>query len=141
MLGANEALFDSDGFLHRFFDEVVEDGEDGQPDPNKLTLRAQSVVLEYPQMAEDGAPSTVNVQVPRVTLVPHSLAQIEEVKFQADFEVLVNNGELQLAFGKERGRNGTFGSIEVRLAPAELPDAMKEILDGYERALKAQIPH
>ena len=61
---------------------------------------------------------------------------------QAGFELSVVGDALTLAFGKEKGpSNGAVGSIEVTFAPGEVPEGMKELLVGYERALKAQIPH
>jgi hypothetical protein len=59
--------------------------------------------------------------------------------------------ELQLLFPKEKtgkksffGRDpqkyGTMGRIEITVSPSDMSEGMKTIVEGYEKALKSQIP-
>ncbi|WP_367990674.1 hypothetical protein AB2S62_18485 [Vibrio sp. NTOU-M3] len=36
--------------------------------------------------------------------------------------------------------NGGKAHLEVKIAAMETPDGLKYIIDGYERALRAQVP-
>ena len=96
----------------------------------------------------------IEVHVPLITLVPLSMSQIEKVKLRADFEIHISDDELQLGFPSrgstqkkglftKRGRRGkrTTGSLEITIGPHPVADGLKIIVEGYERALRTQIPH
>ena len=151
VLGANDALLDqNEGFLERFFVEEENDGPDGQPDPDKTTLRAKTVALEYPRLGNEGSIETIEVMVPLVTLVPLNQPQIEKVKMSAEFQISVMNDEVQLNFPKRSGADPkpetgievpkTVGTLEITMAPGQTPDGLRELVEGYEKVLKAQIP-
>lgn len=159
ILGANDALSDQNlEILNKYFEEDanVQQGQQANQDASKEadlphTLKARSVKVEYPQQTSEGT-KMVGVEVPLITLVPLSLSQIEKVKLSADFQIQVIEDELQLLFPKERPpgkkslfgkdpqKEGTLGRIEITITPAELSDGLKVLVEGYEKALKSQIP-
>lgn len=159
ILSANDMLSDQNlEIFNKYFeiDTNAQQGQEANQDASEEaglshTLKARSVVIEYPQQTSEGM-KMVGVEVPLISLVPLSLPQVEKVKLAADFKVQVTNDELQLLFPKERppGRKPLFGKdpqkegapgrIEITIAPGELSDGLKVLVEGYEKALKSQIP-
>ena len=164
ILSANETLMDQNlGLLDQYFEQTSAPAQqeagkpDEEPAPNLQAapgdkLRAKSVVIEYPQQTSTGV-QMVDVQVPLITLVPVTTTQIEKVTLKAEFQLSIINDELQLLFPKERppkkksflglgpSHEGTFGEIEITISPSESPAGLNELVEGYEKALKSQIPH
>lgn len=111
-------------------------------------LSAKSVIIEYPHQTKDGV-KYEQVHVPLITLVPLSMSQIKEAKLTTEFELQLVDNEVQLNFdpGKSKGKKfgkkpeSTFGRLEITISPQESSEGLKRIVEGYERALKAQIPH
>lgn len=149
ILSANDTLSDQNlEILNKYFEGL--DGQQANPD-NSATLKAKSVVVEYPQPTSGGT-KMISVDVPLITLVPLSLSQVEEVKVSADFQIQILGDELQLLFpketppgkkplfGKDPQKEGTLGRIEIRITPADMSDGLKTLVEGYEKALKSQIP-
>lgn len=159
ILSANDALSDQNlEILNKYFEgyENVQQGQEtkqGAPEQAELppTLKAKSVIVEYPQQTSEGT-KMVGVEVPLITLVPLSLSQVEKVKLTADFQIQINEDELQLLFpkehppgkkplfGKDPQKEGTLGRIEITISPADMSDGLKVLVEGYEKALKSQIP-
>jgi len=110
------------------------------------TLSPKSVVIEYPHQTANGI-EFVEVHVPLITLVPLTMSHIEKAKLSANFEMEIVNDELQLNFtNKPRGRFGrkskrTWGQLEITISPQESSEGLKQLVEGYEQALKNQIPH
>lgn len=160
ILSANDTLSDQNlEILNKYFDgdenpqpdqQVKQDTAAGQAALSGR-LKAKSVVVEYPQHTSEGT-KMVGVEVPLITLVPLSLSQVEQVKLSADFQIQIVEDELQLLFPKESppgkkplfGKNpqkdGTIGRIEITITPADMSDGLKALVEGYEKALKSQIP-
>lgn len=111
-------------------------------------LSAKSVVIEYPHQTGQGVEYT-EVHVPLITLVPLSMSQIKEAKLTTEFELQLVDDEVQLNFdasqskGKMFGKkpDSTFGRLEITISPHESSEGLKRLVEGYEKALKAQIPH
>ena len=109
------------------------------------TLSPKSVVVEYPHQTANGI-EFVEVHVPLITLVPLSMSQIEKATISANFEMEIVNDELQLNFtNKPRGRFGrkskrTWGELKITISPRESSEGLKLLVEGYEQALKSQIP-
>ena len=106
-------------------------------------LTPKTVVMEYPKETANGMES-VEVQVPLLTLAPLSMSQIEKATLIADFELEIINDEVQICFVDEKRRrrrdNGTRGSLEITISPQEPSNGLKTLIEGYEKALKSQIP-
>ena len=110
------------------------------------TLSPKSVVVEYPRQTENGI-EFIEVHVPLITLVPLNMPQIEKATLTANFEMEIVDGELQLNFS-ERNKGGfskrsksTRGKLEITISPQETSEGLKKLVEGYEQALKSQIPH
>lgn len=126
-------------------------GEPDEDDENiqaSGALSAKSVVIEYPRQTAQGVEYT-EVHVPLITLVPLSMSQIKEAKLTTEFELQLVDDEVQLNFdpGKSKGKmfgkkpESTFGRLEITISPHESSEGLKSLVEGYEKTLKAQIPH
>jgi hypothetical protein len=109
------------------------------------TLSPKSVVVEYPHQTANGI-EFIEVHVPLITLVPLSMSQIQKATVTANFEMEIVNDELQLNFtnkskGMGRKSKKTWGKLEITITPQESSDGLKQLVEGYEQALKSQIPH
>ncbi len=104
----------------------------------------------YPQETATGL-TDVPVTVPLISLVPISAARIQEVRFSTQLEVgMDDNGAMQVAFPSRSG-SGLFGgaksasnshlaTLEIVLNDSTNPEGLQLLVEGYERALRAQIP-
>ena len=162
ILGANDALMDRNvELLDRFFkevphvhdenDESASEAKDSGDSHTHVSHLPKSVCLIYPQQTASGKPKMVSIHVPLITLVPLSMSQIEKVKFTADFEIHMCGDELQLKFPSggsttkrgifsRKARETTTGKLEITITPHSVSEGIKLIVEGYERALRAQIP-
>jgi hypothetical protein len=128
-------------------------------------LRPRTVAMEYPMMTREG-PVAHTVHVPLLALAPMTGVQISRLTFRADLAVLVDgDGALQVSFAppggggpplsKEGGpedegggaggggaaaARGVNTSIEIVVESGAPPEGLRRIVEGYERALRAQIP-
>ena len=110
--------------------------------------RPKTVIMEYPVRREDKI-ETSTVEVPLVILSPIATPKVSQAKFVADLNISTDdNGDLQVDFANHK--RGAFGlgdeinkgntHIEITLEAGETPEGLQRIIDGYERALRAQIP-
>ena len=121
----------------------------GNPDsfdaklPGKLKPRM--VTVEYPNQTENGI-EYLNVEVPLITLSPITMSHIEKATLKANFEMEIVDDELQINFtNRERSAFGkrnksTRGQLEITIAPTESPEGLLQLIEGYEKVLKSQIP-
>lgn len=106
-------------------------------------LSAKAVVVEYPKVTDDGVEMT-NVHVPLMTLAPMNMSQIEKAVLSSTFNMEIVNGDLQIDFVDKDDPNNAgknIGTLEVTLALHEPAEGWKELVAGYEKALKQQLPH
>ena len=116
--------------------------------------RPKMVAMAFPSQGSDGVESTI-VNVPKITLSPISSPRIKDVKFSANLEVTTEendgkegNEELKVAFRPPQVTGGenmvtkdsTNTHIEINLVGHEPPEGLQKIIEGYEQALRAQIP-
>lgn len=150
LMARNEELLDA------YFEPSDSDGNDPDGHEQHKTLKAKSICLEYPTQTANGM-STTHVDVPLVTLVPVTFPQIEKVKFTAQFDVMEVNNELQIHFNTEtvrKKRRWTLfgrthieedsinsGKLEITIVPSQGPEGVRKVIEGYEKALRSQIPH
>jgi hypothetical protein len=159
---------EADGIRHinKFFDRVEE--EDAKDDPTLMAgtskpvpaeklfsdfeldgkYRPKMVSMEFPKRTPNGI-ETTTVDVPLIVLSPISTPKVTQAKFTADLQVNADEeGNLEIDFPKnnhsffnrkgDENRGNT--QIEITIEAAESPDGLKKVIEGYERALRAQIP-
>ncbi|HSS79312.1 MAG TPA: DUF2589 domain-containing protein [Thermoanaerobaculia bacterium] len=124
-------------------------------------LQPKLVAIDYPMITSEG-PTVHTVHVPLITLSPYSATQISKLTFKADLEVQsTDEGKLQVAFlpsgssvqpppakkssGAKRGAEDSTSltanaSIEIVIEGTPAADGLRKVIEGYERALRAQIP-
>lgn len=142
-------------YVNKFFVEVDENGEpikDKEPSREfgfGATYKPKMVEMAFPSRTPDGM-EMVTAEVPLLVLSPLNTPKVEEVKFTADLEVSTNEkNELLVSFDTKK-RKGFFSSsdsekdgnahLEITIKAGESPEGLKRIIEGYERALRAQIP-
>lgn len=121
----------------------------GMASEQTATYRPKMVAMAFPSQNADGVDSTI-VNVPLITLSPISSPRIKDVKFSADLEVTADDSdELFVAFKTPQVTGGgestvnkdtTNTHIEISLVGHEPPEGLQKIIEGYEKALRAQIP-
>ena len=142
-------------YVNKFFVEVDDEGKqkprvDGSTFNLDSTYRPKMVDMEFPSRTPDGI-ETVTVKVPLLTLSPLNTPKVEQVKFIADLEVSTNDkDELLVAFPQVKKTsffssnthhaNSSNAHLEITISAGEAPEGLQKIIEGYERALRAQIP-
>lgn len=136
---ANATLVDShDQVITNFFDEDEETGK----------YTAKTISIEHPKTDEKGKVELVNIEVPLITVVPISSARIEQMKFTTVLDVAIENDELMVSFSPharagEAGAGGAqqaTATLELIIAPQGNTEGLNKLIEGYEKALRAQIP-
>ncbi|MDE1146282.1 MAG: DUF2589 domain-containing protein [Azospirillaceae bacterium] len=117
-------------------------------------LRPKVVAIDYPMVTKDG-PTVHTVHVPLIALAPFAGVQLSKLTFKTDLDVQTSDeGKLQVAFvsSAPAERSATEGadrdvatrtsntSIEIVIESVPTPDGLRKVIEGYERALRAQIP-
>lgn len=131
--------------------EINEGQNDGQPiaPEEKMIHRPKMVAMAFPKQGKDGVIEKTIVNVPLITLCPISSPRIKQVHFEAELEVTADEGdELHVAFRKVHGKQSegeakaddTNTKIEITLVGHEPPEGLQKVIEGYEKALRAQIP-
>ncbi|NQZ23579.1 MAG: DUF2589 domain-containing protein [Colwellia sp.] len=122
--------------------------DEHQSPEGEVIYRPKMVAMAFPSQGPDGVTSTI-VNVPLITLCPISSPRIKDVKFSADLEVTADDSdELYVAFRSPQVTGGehtitkdcTNTRIEISLVGHEPPEGLQKIIEGYEKALRAQIP-
>jgi hypothetical protein len=127
-------------------------------DAGATVLQPKLVSIDYPHLTSAG-PTVHTVHVPLITLSPYAATQISKLTFKADLEVqTTSEGKLQVSFpltgtnvqprgdtaagDEEEGaaRRTANASIEIVIEGTPASDGLRKIIEGYERALRAQIP-
>lgn len=140
---ANEALRDNNvGIMNTYFQKKM--------DGDKEVLTPQTVTMSYPQATDNGI-EMKEIQVPLLTLAPMVTSQIEELRFTTDLEIMLDNNQLQVGFGRTNSKRKLFDNsekveastakIEIVIKPQEMPEGFKQLVEGYEKVLRAQLPH
>ncbi|CAM3928762.1 hypothetical protein VA7868_00458 [Vibrio aerogenes CECT 7868] len=164
--GAKDAAKSVEGetidFIRRFFDEVpADEGPDDRvpcdhchaEEHSAPTLRPKTCAMQFPGRSADGV-ETVTVKVPLLALVPVSSPRITEVKFSAELEISTDHDDKLIVSFPQAKKGNLLSSkspvhtppksgnahIEITLTGHEPPDGLKKLIEGYERALRSQIP-
>lgn len=131
-------------------DRHVDSGESesGEP-PTRTVYQPKLVTMLYPQETAKGI-ETTPVEVPLLTLVPITSSRIKELRFKTHLEVSLNDrNEMEIAFPSrdsgglfksDKGTKTHIAELEIVLGDDSSPSGLKMMVEGYERALRAQIP-
>ncbi|MCA6379062.1 MAG: DUF2589 domain-containing protein [Cytophagales bacterium] len=116
---------------------------------NTQTLMPKTVKLEYASNTEEGVkPHYVNV--PLITLIPMPSTQISQARFKTMLEVQEENGRLMISFPNRTQLSSEtpptnaisyFTEFEVVLEPRKETEGLRKVVEGYEKILRAQMPH
>ncbi|MDD1781155.1 DUF2589 domain-containing protein [Enterovibrio sp. ZSDZ35] len=149
---AHEALDRQDtekaNSLLKEFNEVSESSKHIAPE-QEMIHRPKMVAMAFPRQGKNGEIEKTIVNVPLITLCPISSPRIKEVHFEAELEVTADdNDELHVAFrplGGNQAENqvrpdDTNTKIAITLVGHEPPKGLQKVIEGYEKALRAQIP-
>jgi hypothetical protein len=126
--------------------ESLEGG--GLSDEKSITpksLKPVTITVQFPENTASGVVMR-DVAIPLITLVPIRMPSIEEVRFKSNFNFQLVDDDIQIEFGANKGHQldafdaNTDGSMEIVLRPAESTDGLRKLIEGYEKALRAQIP-
>lgn len=132
----------------------------GKSDPDDMvaqsfgSLQPKTVSIQYPDQTKDGLIHR-EVKVPLITLVPLSMSQVTEVKLHAELEVTVDSStdELMVSFpvNVPAGEDGVkddadksksnLATIDITIQPHRGTPGLRKLVEGYEKVLRAQIPH
>lgn len=131
-------------FLDRFFEQ--EEDKNGE---KTGSLRPITVAMQFPSRTPDGV-KVVDAEIPLLTLCPVSAPKITEVKFTTELEVSSGEDDKLMVsfpspkkagmFSKEAPPSDANAKVEITLTGGEPPEGLKKLIEGYERALRAQIP-
>lgn len=107
--------------------------------------RPKMVSVQYPQATADGV-VIKDVNVPLLTLVPISMSEVSEIKFKTHLEIIDDDEQLKVSFpGKDHKSSGNgsdhLSSLEITIRPHECSAGLTTLIEGYEKVLRAQIPH
>lgn len=150
VLEANNTLMDKNQeILKKYFKEVPDTSDTSKDDPKgnvPLRLEPLTVNLEYPHLDSDGKVELTDISVPLITLAPLNMSQIEKVTFSSEFEMLVNEGELEIDFSNRKRSNmfskkdkSKVGKIEIVVTPQDTAEGIKILVEAYENVLKRQL--
>lgn len=135
-------------------ERLVSGSLDGTSDTDMgsgTAMRPRMVAISYPKETSEG-PGSHLVYVPLVTLTPMTTASLSNITFRTDLELSqTEDGDLEIAFpctgsysGEKRepggGARGAAASLEISLDAAAPSQGLQKLIEGYERALRAQIP-
>ncbi len=136
-------------FIDRFFKKEKNPEALTNSNENEHILSPITCTMEFPSRSADGV-DIIKAEVPLLTLCPISIPRITEVKFITELEITTGDEDsLMVAFpgpkkhgffSKDDDRDTTNAKIEITLTGSEPPEGLKKLIEGYERALRAQIP-
>ncbi len=145
-LSANKTLANENQNL---IDQYFERSKDIDPSDKSLEiLKPKTVIIQYPTLTQEGVVMK-NVNVPLIALIPISMAEISEIKIKTNIEILADDEKnLSISFptkeemAKALSNNNEshYSSMEITVKPHESP-GLSTMIKGYEKALRAQIPH
>ncbi|MGB0524123.1 MAG: DUF2589 domain-containing protein [Flammeovirgaceae bacterium] len=117
-------------------------------------LKPKMVTIQYPKQTNEGI-KMVDIKVPLITLVPLTASKVEELNMRMGLEVMMINGKPVVQFSNsnssqssppssddDKGKDKSpMGYLDIKITPDESPQGLKKLIEGYEKLLRAQIPH
>ncbi|MEL7690675.1 DUF2589 domain-containing protein [Citromicrobium bathyomarinum] len=112
-------------------------------------LSPKLVEMRFARETADG-PQSHSVFVPLISLVPMNELQIESLELEMDVELVNHEDEMLVNFpqsrrnflNRENAAQATKANAKIKLhvTAGPRPPGVDIVMQGYERALKAQIP-
>lgn len=114
-------------------------------------LQPKCTTIQYPIETPNG-PAIHDVTVPLIAIAPISFSKISEIRFKTDLELSFLDGKLQVSFpktnvslpqqtdGSETQDGRTSTKLEIVINEMNTCKGLTIVIEGYERALRAQIP-
>tara|TARA_R110000737_G_scaffold4387_3_gene14332 strand:- start:583 stop:1206 length:624 start_codon:yes stop_codon:yes gene_type:complete len=112
------------------------------------SLRPRTVTLQCPEATPHGTRMR-NMKVPLIALSPITLSEISEIKFKTELEIVSDSDGLNVNFAKKTKAKdkasmgddkNTITSLEITIRPKDTSDGLKDLIQGYEKVIKAQMP-
>ena len=120
----------------------------GQTSPDRPgALVPKMVVMQYPMETAEG-PVVHPVTVPLITLASMSSLQLSSLRFKTELEIELVDDVLQVSFPSQSPppfedpstESPHRASLEIEIEACKPPRGLEILVEGYERALRAQIP-
>ncbi|WP_339747434.1 hypothetical protein [uncultured Maricaulis sp.] len=106
-------------------------------------IQPKMVVVRYPIATENG-PTTHDVWVPLISLLPQSQLELKELRLTLKVEPTEGGKGLRLAFPGRRTwfspARDDYGQVEIVIEGTQTPVGRTELIEGYNKVLRAQIP-
>lgn len=79
-----------------------------------------------------------------VTLSPLNLSQIEKVTLTSEFDMQLNDNELEIDLSNRNGglfggKKNRTGKIEIVITPQDTSEGLKILVESHENVLKRQL--
>ena len=125
----------------------INNNQDGES-ANAESLKPKIVVLQYPIPTQDGFVMK-DVEIPLISLIPVSMSEVSEIKFKTTLELIVDDDNLQVGFPNKSDKNklentspneSHYSTLEITIRPREGSEGLTTLIQGYEKALRAQLP-
>ncbi len=139
--------------------------EDAKQGVSKGQLQPKMVALQFPHVDADG-PKAHPVLVPLIALTPASTLQLSNLRFTTDLEIEEVDGRLRCGFPQKRSSGAATSpsgpavpgdpqaadaksppssgphraTLDIEIRADQPPRGLEVLLEGYHRALRAQIP-
>lgn len=100
------------------------------------------VRMAFPRETPDG-PEQHDVYVPLIVMVPMAALQLTQMEIDLDVQAVIEGEEMLIGtpIGEIQGKEErTNIKIRMRLDVTGMPDGAQIIIEGYSKALRAQIP-
>lgn len=114
-----------------------------------LPLQPKMVALKYPRQTADG-PVDHLVYVPLIALSPMSQLQMDSLEFNMEIDIHQEGNDIQISFPlKEKAgffkkapdkKRTTTAEVKLTVKGFDQPQGLSIVLDGYNKAIKAQMP-
>ena len=134
-------------FFKTYFHSSKDGHEKGDDPSGTEELTPRMVDLKYPIITADG-PKEHTVSVPLLSVVPVSRIEVADVQIEMDLEILSDDDELIVGFPQKE--KTIFGDkvvapkpnakVIINVKASERPAGVSSIIEGYDKALRAQIP-
>ena len=113
-------------------------------------LSPKMVRMKYPKLTKEG-PVEHFVSVPLITLTPVPSLQLDDVKVEMDLEVMEDNGDVMVGFPtpkrgsllrlSKENQTEPNAKITITIKASDKSSGVQAIVEGYNKTLRAQIPH
>ena len=139
---ANQTIADNEG-------KIIKDFFDYDTETKKY--KAKTINIDYPSTNLDGKIELLDIEVPLITMVPVTTSAIDKLKFTSSLDIALSNDELMVSFNKDptpsksdiisgKNKSRATAELEIVIRPHEPSEGLSDLINGYEKILRAQIP-